>query len=120
MMQFELLEAASASWYLREAENAPYKVVATQFRLLGFEHTQLRRVGRRDLFSKQPGLRTLMRWCGFKSTRLQRFWQRLYGWRVLSDSAQWGTEGWTYPKLEQAERKFRELVKEHEKDMEDR
>ncbi len=117
MMQFEPLEAASAICTLPEAENAPYKVVATQFRLLGFEHTQLRRVGDVAIYSQsKPGLPD-----AYEVVRIQKhaaysaFGKDFTAGESYPTPAQWGTEGWTYPKLEQAERKFRELVKEHEK-----
>jgi len=96
---------------LENNQNAPYSVAAIEFRLLGFEYTQLKRLGDVAIYRQsKKGLPD-----GYEVVRIQKheafsaFGKDFPAGESYPSSQQWGSDGWTYRTLEDAEQKFQEL-----------
>jgi hypothetical protein len=97
---------------LPDNQNAPYRVVDTEFSHSSFRYAQLKRFGDVAIYSQsKKGLPD-----AYEVVLIQRheafsaFGKDFPAGESYPRSTQWGSEGWTYQTLEQAERKFRELA----------
>ena len=103
--------STSAIPTLENNQNAPYSVAAIEFRLLGFEYTQLKRLGDVAIYRQsKKGLPD-----GYEVVRILKheafsaFGKDFPAGESYPSSQQWGSDGWTYRTLEDAEQKFQEL-----------
>ncbi len=96
--------STSAIPTLENNQNAPYSVAAIEFRLLGFEYTQLKRLGDVAIYRQSKRVCPMAtRWYASKSTklsvRLVKIFRLVNPIRVLSNGDQTAgrTERWKMP-----------------------
>ncbi len=103
--------STSAIPTLENNKNAPYSVAAIKFRLLGFEYTQLKRAGNIAIYRQSKkglpdGYEVV---CIQKHEAFSAFGKDFPAGESYPRSQQWGSDGWTYRTLGDAEAKFKEL-----------
>jgi hypothetical protein len=105
-------DPSAAVYTLAANQNAPYRVVDIAFRQSGFNHTRLKRVGHVAIYRQsKSGLPD-----AYEVVLIQKheaysaFGKDIPAGEHYPRSEQWGASGFTFPSLEYAERKFRELT----------
>jgi hypothetical protein len=108
----ELSERGSAIMTLLDNQNAPYRVVSTEFRHSGFTLTRLKRAGNVAIYKqtkrRQPPAYEVVLFREHEA--YTAFGKEISAGECYPSSEQWGLYGFTYRSIEEAERKFVELI----------